>query len=70
MYATSISACAIGAQAQSLGTSSPFNVKAESFFIDRLDVGDIADFIVSAWLHLSCCDLMLLLALCQPILIF
>jgi len=28
--------------AQSLGTNSPFNVKAESFFIDRLNVGDIA----------------------------
>jgi hypothetical protein len=29
--------------AQSLGTSSPFNIKAKSFFIDRLDVEDIAD---------------------------
>ncbi len=29
-------------EAQSLGTGSPFNVKAESFFIDRFDTKDIA----------------------------
>jgi hypothetical protein len=33
----------LGPEAQSMGTGSPFNVKAESFFMDRLSSAEIAD---------------------------